>query len=402
MHVVHGPSFVFRPHRQPFLDTSPFHCTLYDGLNRPWTKEGARPTTLEGRSWHADMPLPLAKKMIIEAAQDQSVSKEMLMAALHMVEYDAAFEAGANGGWEVGDLEGEWRLAFNGDAPFLESRRDRWGYLIQAQEKEGEAEEEVAVMGLRIDTRASTIVLDSLQEPLPKSFQGTFWKDRGEKVHVDVTRVQLLKAMDPANEEEEAVVEVGGGRLLPESELPLMDAFLRPGSFFEVIQVDKLHLALRYHLGGALESSLLIFNKVAPFSAEGGESPEGGESVQWREVGSTEAGTGIEDKSAPEAEAEGPHGKDRWGHVKKANREGQPRYANAEERLQQLRQQRRMLGGYDSFWEYLEEEKVSLFLVLAFPAFVKASPHLLAAAHVKWMLLQEMAGSALQTWGGQS
>ena len=50
-------------------------------------------------------------------------------------------------------------------------------------------------------------------------------------------------------------------------------------------------------------------------------------------------------------------------------------------------------------WELdFEQEGMSLFLVLAFPAFLKVAPALIAAAQVKLLLLQELMGKAGDMW----
>lgn len=399
-----------------YPENSPFHCALYDELGRPWTKESARPT-LEGRSWHATLQLPLARQMLMDAARAQSVSRDLLLDSAHLVEYVSLFGTGQEGdeeGKEGGvDVDGVWRLQFNAGAAFLKARQDKWGYLMHDEVEEGRGKgEEEAPVCLRIDSEASTIVLDALQGPAPKSFQGTFRKDDKNTMHVDFSRVQLLRKLsqweeeDECEEEDEKEVGREGSPMLASVDLPLVNAFLRPGASMHVIAADENHLALRYLGADAPESSLLVFSKVA-VAACGGEGKEEVEEEQetkmdkivWgarpraakkTAVAAGAAATTPREKSSPK--------KDIWGHVAKATREEQPRYANANERKAERSRRVKMLGGYDSISDYFEQEGVSLFLVLVFPAFVKVAPRLIALAQVKLLLLQELMSRMGDMW----
>ena len=169
-----------------------------------------------------------------------------------------------------------------------------------------------------------------------------------------------------------------------------------------VIAVDEDHLAVRYLAADAPESSLLIFSKVAVLEEEEME-----DEVEVEEKKIDKIIWGIVPRAAKKAVAavaaaspkkSSSTKKDKWGHVSKAAREEQPRYADANEEKAARSHRVKMLGGYDSISDYFEQEGMSLFLVLAFPAFLKVAPGLIAAAQVKLLLLQELMGKAGDMW----
>jgi hypothetical protein len=312
-----------------------------------------------------------------------------------MVEYDSLFggEEGREGGV---DVDGVWRLRFNAGAAFLDTIQDKWGYLTHEDEgEEGREEgEEEAPVCLRIDSGASTVVVDALQGPAPKSFQGTFWKDDKNTMHVDFSRVQLLRTLS-RSEEEDGEEEEGREEapMLAPPDLPMVNAFLRPGASMHVIAAGEDHLAVRYLAADAPESSLLIFSKVAVLEGEGKEGVEEEkkmDKVVWGIVPRVVKKAAVAAVAATTPKKSSSTKKDKWGHVSKAAREEQPRYADANEEKAARSHRVKMMGGYDSVYDYFEQEGVSLFLVLAFPAFLKVAPGLIAAAQVKLLLLQEL------------
>jgi len=318
-----------------------------------------------------------------------------------MVEYDSLFGVEEEGERmkEGGvDVDGVWRLRFNAGAAFLETKQDKWGYLMHEEGEEGreDAEEEAPVC-LRIDSGASTIVVDALQGPAPKSFQGTFWKDYRNTMHVDFSRVQLLRTLSRSEEEEEEEGREEAPMLAP-ADLPVVNAFLRPGASMHVIAVDEDHLAVRYLAADAPESSLLIFSKVAVLEEDEVEVEEKKiDKIIWGIVPRA-AKKAVAAVAAASPKKSSSTKKDKWGHVSKAAREEQPRYADANEEKAARSHRVKMLGGYDSISDYFEQEGMSLFLVLAFPAFLKVAPALIAAAQVKLLLLQELMGKAGDMW----
>ncbi len=352
----------------------------------------------------------------MDAARAQSVSRDLLLDSAHLVEYASLFGAGQEGGKEGKegevDVDGVWRLRFNAGAAFLEARKDKWGYLVHEEVEEGREEgEEEAPVCLRIDSGASTVVVDALQGPAPKSFQGTFWRDDKNTMHVDFSRVQLLRKLSQREEEaDESDEEEEVGRedapMLASADLPVVNAFLRPGASMHVIAADENHLALRYLAADAPESSLLVFSKVAVAASEG-EGKEEVEEMQekkmdkifWGSVPRAAKKTAVAAVAATiTSQKSSSSKKDKWGHVTKATREEQPRYADANERKAERSRRVKMLGGYDSMSDYFEQEGMSLFLVLVFPAFLKVAPGLIAMVQVKLLLLQELMSKMGNMW----
>lgn len=352
---------------------SPFHCMLYDEMGR--LVEGIRPST-DGRSWSAAMQPSLARQMLEDASRAQSVSRDLLTDALHCLEYESLFGGRQRASQGSSVLDGVWQLRFNAGAAFLDATKDRWGYLLHQEEKP---------VCLHFDSAASAITVDALHGPAPKSFQGTFVGSgqEGTAVQVDFSRVQLLE------KKESTGGAAAAGPLLPPSELPLVNTFLRPGASMHLIHVEDTHLALRYTAPDALESSLLVFSK-APAAAVAAAAAKVAAATAAAAASSQQKKKKV---ASPAAALTIP--KFNKKDISRAQSNQAPRFVPAPEKGAP----KKMQGEYASMWDYFAEESKSLYLVLTFPTFVKHAPHFLETARFKFLLLQELVAKALEVVG---
>ena len=240
---------------------------------------------------------------------------------------------------------------------------------------------------VRIDTSASTspsAAATILVEAFAKRFEGTLAPLPGARspntLALDFSRVQLLGGGNGAAAH--AATPKATTPMLAPGELKLVNAILRPGARLHLISVAASHLALRFtpaatatatvgaHTvaeeqeqgAGAAASSLLVFERTAappkrPAAAASASAAAGAKKgVAARAAAAPVPAAAAAVKKAVAAVGDG--------------KKQQPQPQAPKPRF------KKPLKGtpsnpYASFWEYLEEECVPLYLVLAFPTFMK-------------------------------
>lgn len=235
---------------------------------------------------------------------------------------------------------------------------------------------------VRIDTSPSAAAT-ILVEAFAKRFEGTLAPLPGARspntLALDFSRVQLLggRGANGAATHAATLKATATTPMLAPGELKLVNAILRPGARLHLISVAASHLALRFtpaattattatvgahtaaqeqELGaGAAASSLLVFERTA---AAPPKRPAA--------AASASAAAGAKKGVAARAAAAVKKAVAAVGDGKK-----QPQQPQAPKPRFKKPLKGTPSNPYASFFEYLEEECVPLYLVLAFPTFMK-------------------------------